>query len=234
MTAMRDAFASLEPYCGAQSFPALAFTLLTVAASATVARAEQASVQPSAESRQVCGRAVALHCSDKGGGDIELLMDSRALVSVRIEAADSGESLRTAARGLLFRRVCATGHWTREATAFDTRMLTVSSLRDVAADSGQPYPDWVRPGVARTCDEGVELPTVKKPAKPSYTRAAMAMKIQGTAWIEAVVGVDGKVHETRVLRSIDPDFGLDEEAIKATKKWQFHRLARMAVRYRWS
>jgi TonB family protein len=36
-----------------------------------------------------------------------------------------------------------------------------------------------------------------------------------------VIGVDGTVGDVRVTKSLDTIFGLDEEAIRAAKQWQF-------------
>jgi TonB family protein len=68
---------------------------------------------------------------------------------------------------------------------------------------------------------GIELPRVVKEVKPAYTAAAMQKKIQGSVWLEAVVTTNGDVGEVKVTRSLDADYGLDHEAIAATKKWKF-------------
>ena len=39
--------------------------------------------------------------------------------------------------------------------------------------------------------------------------------------MELVVLQDGTVGEVRITRSLDPVFGLDEEAIKAARQWLF-------------
>jgi protein TonB len=57
--------------------------------------------------------------------------------------------------------------------------------------------------------------------KPQYTADAMRAKIQGTVWLECVVMPDGTVGDVRVRRSLDPLFGLDQEAIAAAKRWRF-------------
>jgi TonB family protein len=49
----------------------------------------------------------------------------------------------------------------------------------------------------------------------------MDQKIQGIVEIEAVIESDGTVGEVKVVRSLDAEFGLDEEAVKAVKKWLF-------------
>jgi TonB family protein len=68
---------------------------------------------------------------------------------------------------------------------------------------------------------GVESPQVIREVKPQYTAEAMRAKIQGVALLEAVVMSDGTVGEVRVVKSLDPVFGLDQEALKAAKQWRF-------------
>src|SRR6478735_5751575 len=68
---------------------------------------------------------------------------------------------------------------------------------------------------------GITLPSVMKEVKPAYTADAMRAKIQGSVWLECIVMPDGSVGEVKVTRSLDPIFGLDQEAIKAAKMWRF-------------
>jgi len=68
---------------------------------------------------------------------------------------------------------------------------------------------------------GVTLPTVIREVKPAYTADAMRAKVQGSVWLECIVMPDGSVGEVKVTRSLDPIFGLDQEAIKAAKMWKF-------------
>ena len=68
---------------------------------------------------------------------------------------------------------------------------------------------------------GVETPRLLREVKPAYTADAMRAKIQGAVWLECIVLPDGTVGETRVIRSLDSTFGLDQEAIKAAKQWRF-------------
>jgi TonB family protein len=76
---------------------------------------------------------------------------------------------------------------------------------------GGPY----RPG------SGIELPRVLREVKPQYTADAMRAKVQGTVIVECIVLPDGTVGDVHVVRSLDPVFGLDQEAIKAAKQWRF-------------
>ena len=68
---------------------------------------------------------------------------------------------------------------------------------------------------------GVETPKLLHEVKPQYTAQAMRAKIQGTVLLECVVRPDGSVGDIRVKRSLDSSFGLDQEAIKAARQWQF-------------
>ena len=49
----------------------------------------------------------------------------------------------------------------------------------------------------------------------------MRAKVQGTVLLECVVLPDGSVGNVQVSKSLDPNFGLDQEAIKAAKQWRF-------------
>jgi len=68
---------------------------------------------------------------------------------------------------------------------------------------------------------GIDLPVVLKEVKPQYTAEAMRAKIQGVVVLECIILPDGTVGEVRVLRSLDPVYGLDQEAMKAARLWRF-------------
>ena len=68
---------------------------------------------------------------------------------------------------------------------------------------------------------GVSLPTVVSEVKPDYTPEAQAARIEGVVLLEAVVLADGKVGDVTVTQSLDSKFGLDQQAVKATKQWTF-------------
>jgi len=67
----------------------------------------------------------------------------------------------------------------------------------------------------------VSTPRILREVKPQYTSEAMRAKIQGEVWVEAVVLPDGSVGRAEIVRSLDPVFGLDQEAIKAARQWRF-------------
>jgi TonB family protein len=68
---------------------------------------------------------------------------------------------------------------------------------------------------------GITLPRVLREVKPQYTPDAMRAKVQGSVWLECIVMPDGSVGDVRVTKSLDPVFGLDQEAIRAAKQWRF-------------
>ena len=49
----------------------------------------------------------------------------------------------------------------------------------------------------------------------------MRAKIQGVVHVEAIVRADGTVGATRVVKSLDTQFGLDESALSAARSWLF-------------
>src|SRR5207253_2124953 len=74
---------------------------------------------------------------------------------------------------------------------------------------------------------GVTWPSVIKEVKPQYTSDAMRAKVQGKVVLQCVVKADGTIGDVEVIRSLDPTFGLDQEAIKAAKQWRFRPSMRL-------
>lgn len=68
---------------------------------------------------------------------------------------------------------------------------------------------------------GITSPRLLQEVKPNYTADAMRAKVQGVVMLEAVVLADGSVGPVRVTRSLDPTFGLDEEAQRTVRRWRF-------------
>jgi protein TonB len=68
---------------------------------------------------------------------------------------------------------------------------------------------------------GVTLPRVLQEVRPMYTSDAMRAKVQGTVLLECIVRPDGKVTDVQVIRSLDPTFGLDQQAVIAARGWRF-------------
>jgi TonB family protein len=80
---------------------------------------------------------------------------------------------------------------------------------------GTPTAGVYRPGA------GITVPRLLRQVQPNYTDAARRAKIAGTVLVEAVIGTDGVPRSMRIIRSLDDQFGLDQEALKAAAQWRF-------------
>ncbi len=85
----------------------------------------------------------------------------------------------------------------------------------IGVASAQEPSSVARPG------EGVTAPQIEKEVKPVYTESAKKAGIQGSVGMEVVVLADGTVGDVTVTQSLDKKHGLDDEAVKAVKQWQF-------------
>ena len=90
-------------------------------------------------------------------------------------------------------------------------------------DSGSGTGGVYRPGA------GIVNPRLLREVRPQYTAEALRAKISGTVYLEMVVLPDGTVGDVRITRSLDPVYGLDEEAIKAARQWLFEPGTRFGV-----
>jgi periplasmic protein TonB len=63
-----------------------------------------------------------------------------------------------------------------------------------------------------------ELPEVVTKVPPEYPDLARSAGVDGTVNVQALVGKDGRVKDTRVVKSIPM---LDEAALKAVRQWVF-------------
>lgn len=63
-----------------------------------------------------------------------------------------------------------------------------------------------------------ELPEAITKSTPAYPDIAREAGVDGTVMVQALVGKDGKVHDTKVVKSIPM---LDQAAVAAVKQWVF-------------
>ena len=77
-----------------------------------------------------------------------------------------------------------------------------------------------RDGAFRAGEGGIMSPEIIRQVDPEYTPDATRKGIQGEVWIEAVVDVDGRVIEPRLLRGL-PDEELNRRAMEAIQRWVF-------------
>ena len=84
-------------------------------------------------------------------------------------------------------------------------------------------------GIYRQGDSGIVPPRVVKEVKPNYTSDALHAAIGGTVVLEATVAGDGTMSDVKVVRSLDTEHGLDNEAVKAARAWRFTPATRLGV-----
>jgi TonB family protein len=70
-------------------------------------------------------------------------------------------------------------------------------------------------------DPGVALPRILREVKPQYTREAMDAHIEGSVELAIIVEADGSVSDVQITQSLDPTFGLDDQAVAAAWQWRF-------------
>src|SRR5579862_625457 len=94
--------------------------------------------------------------------------------------------------------------------------------------SGVGHGDGLGPGSGGGFGGGVHQPgngcMSPQPIKrmdPKYTSDAMRAKLQGDVEVDAVVLENGMVGDVKITKSLDSQFGLDQEAVKAAKQWMF-------------
>lgn len=75
---------------------------------------------------------------------------------------------------------------------------------------------------------GVSWPRLLRDVKPAYTAGAMRARITGSVGVSCVVDRDGSVRDCRLTRSLDPNHGLDDEALRVVRLWQFEPARRQA------
>jgi TonB family protein len=100
-------------------------------------------------------------------------------------------------------------------------VLALVLAQALPASTGTAAQPWPPAGVSRIGGAGVTPPRLVKETKPTYTRDAMRARIEGAVVMEVVVQADGTVGDVRVVRSLDKELGLDDQAVKAVKQWRF-------------
>ena len=90
------------------------------------------------------------------------------------------------------------------------------------------HPSNTNPGAFRIPPEYVytELPEVLRQVEPEYPAEALRAGVQGTVMLQVLVGADGKVQETRILKSIPM---LDSAAVAVVDHWTFKPALRKKI-----
>ncbi len=66
---------------------------------------------------------------------------------------------------------------------------------------------------------GMTPPQLTHQVMPRYSESARRMRREGSVFLEAIIGKDGRIANVRVLRGLG--FGLDEEAVAAVGQWTY-------------
>jgi protein TonB len=96
--------------------------------------------------------------------------------------------------------------------------------QDVAAIVGKQHAAgrWLSGTRPTSADGQVTDPIPIEQPKPRYTSLAMRAKIEGAVMVQCVIDTTGIPSDCRIVRSLDPLLGLDEEALKTTRQWRFN------------
>lgn len=98
-------------------------------------------------------------------------------------------------------------------------LIAVTGVQ-VSAVSALRVPRQSDSTVYKITDPGLTAPVAVHMVKPTYTDEAKKRKVTGNVELDEVITADGAVRDdVRVTKSLDP--GLDAEAVKAAKQWQF-------------
>jgi TonB family protein len=168
----------------------------------------------------LCGTVVAYQCQRPERTSLLALEKSFSAsgVSVAIAREDRSKFGTLFEQRHVFLKVCATGPVEKRKNRYVISIKEPGQLRL----EGNPLPSVTFGAeTLSACDDGVELPKLVHEVKPEYTQAAWNARIEGVVLLEAVVLTDGQVGDIRLLRSLDPTLGLDEQAMKALKSWRF-------------
>ena len=95
-----------------------------------------------------------------------------------------------------------------------TALVTIGLVAVERVDASQSSSE---PAAVRVGGD-VKPPVRIKFVKPEYPAVARQARVQGVVILEAIVGVDGKVKSTKVIKSISI---LDAPATAAAKQWEF-------------
>jgi protein TonB len=85
-----------------------------------------------------------------------------------------------------------------------------------ATAPGDGLPGSDQPMILRA---GMTPPQLLRQVMPRYSESARRMHREGSVFLEAIIGKDGRVANVRVLRGLG--FGLDEEAVAAVSEWTY-------------
>jgi TonB family protein len=189
-----------------------------------------ATPAPARRIAQVCG--IVVSCHEDSATIFTLLVQPGISVAVEAKTARDAEAFRPMGTSVILQKACLTGRLLARQNENHLARFLVETT-DAIALAGPAPVDWSPTDVYTSCDKDVTAPTIKgKVPQPNYTRDAMDHHIAGRAVVQALVGVDGVVENVRLLKSLDPKFGLDQEAVKCARTWTFNPATKNGVAVR--
>lgn len=72
-----------------------------------------------------------------------------------------------------------------------------------------------------TIGQGIVEPEPVYQERANYNYDAMVARIRGEATVHVIIDATGTVIAARILKSLDPNHGLDAEALRAARAWRF-------------
>ena len=99
--------------------------------------------------------------------------------------------------------------------------VVVAALGAALVSAQSADATWPPPGVITVPGPGITKPVATTQARLVYPPEAQRRRIQGVVSVACVVEPDGTVGPTRIVQSLDKEFGIDEQALAAVRKLQF-------------
>ena len=121
--------------------------------------------------------------------------------------------------------VLVTGAFPQDNTSAPKPISAPASQESGTQPPVSPSRQDAAPSVVKMCGAKNPPPCAQVPPRaikmpsPKYSKEARRAKLQGIAILSLVVGTDGVPRDIRVRQPVG--YGLDEEAVKAVRKWRF-------------
>ena len=177
-----------------------------------------AAQPPTPQMYRACGRVLLIDCAGTAPSDpvlVTLDVGKSAVLQVTTGNVADQQLLRQPREG---QHLCFRGSLVRKASATELTHLDALTFYDVQpSDVRKPF----AVDAVTTCEPGVQLPKVVTDQKPNYTKGAMQAQLQGSVGLAVLIDTDGRVAKVRVLRPLDRQLGLDDEAVNAAYRWRF-------------
>jgi protein TonB len=179
---------------------------------------------------------------DEAGRVAEIRQTNNPVVAVPSATPRNPAALASAADALARSAVSALQRWTYDAPAKGPITFGVTFSFRPGAEPTMTQDTALRPpppppppgvlggrvgGLTATAAGGqapvrvggsIRQPTQLRRVNPIYPAEAQSARVQGVVILEAVIGVDGRVDNARILRSIPL---LDQAAIDAVQQWEY-------------